>query len=125
MAAENTSLPLLVASAARTTDHVGAWQVNEDFAGAHFLVNVTAAAGTTASFKVSIEGRVPGTTKSYDVLVSSAISSTGVTALKVYPGITASANAAASDILPYEWRVTSTHAGAQSLTYSVGVGLAL
>lgn len=122
---ENASIASLVASAARTTDHVGGWLTNEGHTKAHVVVDVTAAAGTTASFKVTLEGRVPGSTKSYDLLVSSAISTTGVTVLKIGPGVAASANAAAQDLLPSVWRITSTHAGAQSLTYSVGAHLGI
>ena len=123
MTRRNAQLPNLIASAARTTDHVGAWVTNPGYDQAHFLVNVTAAAGSTASFRVSIEGRVPGSTKSYDLLVGAAITGAGVTALKVGPGMAASTGASAQDLLPGIFRVTSTHAGAQSLTYEVGAYL--
>ena len=125
MAQENVGLPGYIASAARTTDHVGAWFTNEDHQRLHVIVNVSAAAGSTATFTPSIEAKVPATTQSYDLLVGTAISSTGRTVLKVGPGIAASANAAAQDMVPAVFRVTSTHAGAGSLTYSVDLNLGI
>lgn len=122
MTAKNDALSL-VASAARSTDHVGRWVKNEVHTSGHFVVNVTAAAGSTATFKVTIEGKAPGSTASYDLLQSPAISAVGVTVLKVGPGLTAVANGAAADVLPSLFRVTSTATGAQTLTYSVGVNL--
>lgn len=123
MAQENTAIANYIASAARSTDHVGRWLKNEDHKRLHAVINVSAAQGSTASFTVSIEGQIPGSTTGYDLLVGSAITSTGRTVLKVGPGIAASANAAAQDMLPSAIRVTSTHAGAQTLTYSVGLNL--
>ena len=70
-----------------------------------------------------IEGKDLISGKYYTVLASAAITGTGTTVLKVYPGITASANASASDILPRTWRVTATHANTDSITYSVGASV--
>ena len=45
----------------------------------------------------------------------------GQTVLKVYPGITAAANAAVSDVLPRVWRVRCQHSGPGNFNYTVGV----
>ena len=67
----------------------------------------------------TIQGKDPLSGKYYDLLVGVAIIATGMTILKVHPGITASANISASDMLPLIWRVQFVHADADSITYSV------
>jgi hypothetical protein len=65
--------------------------------GCILLINVTA---VTGSLTVSLKGVDPTSGASYTVLASAAISATGLTVLRVYPGLTASANATANDVLP-------------------------
>ena len=67
----------------------------------------------------TIQGKDHLSGKYYDLLVGVAITAIGTTILKVYPGIMASANVAASDILPLTWRVQFVHADVDSITYSV------
>ena len=43
--------------------------------------------------------------------------------LRVYPGLTASANVTASDVLPATWRVEAVHGDTDSITYSVSANL--
>lgn len=109
---------VLLASAARTATPTIADQFTEGAARCHVIVDVTAAAGTGVTPK--IQGKDAASGKYYDVLVGSVITTTGTSVLKVGPGLTASANAAASDFLPAVWRVVVTHSDSSSLTYSVG-----
>lgn len=58
--------------------------------------------------------------KYYTLLASAALTGTGTTRYRIYPGLTADANVVASDVLPRTWRVTVAVADADSATYSIG-----
>lgn len=111
-----------LASAARTATINSADFTNRNCRGLHLFINVSAYPAA-ASVVPTIEGKDPVSGTYYPVLTGSAIVATGYTVLKVYPGIGEIANGAASDILPRTWRVTMTHANADSITYSVGAML--
>jgi len=87
--------------------------------GVHVIIDVTVDPAL-ASIVPKIQGYDPTSGKYYDLLVGVAITAVGTTVLKVYPGIAASANVAASDMVPPVWRVRMEHADADSITYSVG-----
>ena len=108
----------LVASAAYTATQNSQDMVFENLIGVHVIIDVTAV--TTGTLTPKIQGKDPASGKYYDVLVGAAISGTGTTVIKVYPGIAPSASAAAQDILPRTWRVVLTKSDASSWTYSVG-----
>jgi hypothetical protein len=59
----------------------------------------------------------------YTILAGAAVTATGTTTLKVYPGITAVTNVSVSDVLPASWRLTMTAADAKSVTYSAVANL--
>lgn len=78
------------------------------------IVNLTAVSGTTPSLTLTIQGKDSLTTTSppyYTLLASAALTTTGVTVLRVYPGLTAVANATASDIVPPIYRIITTESG--------------
>lgn len=110
----------VLASAARTADpdtqEFDAAGV--DYSGAYFIIDVTAVTATP-SLTVTVAGvdRVSGQT--FDILESAAISTVSTTTLQIGPGITASANVDEDSYLPPVFRVTATHADADSITYSV------
>lgn len=120
---ENSNFTLL-ASAARVADVNTADQVNHGARGVHVIIDVTLDPAS-ASFTPTIQGKDPLSGKYYDLLVGNAITATGTTVLKIYPGIVALANAAANDILPRDWRVKLVHVDGDTITYSVGVQLVL
>jgi len=113
----NTEVTLL-ASAARTASVNSADFTNFNAKGAHFVIDVSLDPAS-ASITVTIEGKDPLSGEYYDILVSAAIDSTGITILKVYPGISTLANGAASDILPRTFRVKVAAVDTDSLTYSI------
>lgn len=117
----NAELTLL-ASAARTATLDSPDQDNPEAKGVHVIIDVTLDPAL-ASVVPTIQGKDPASGKYQDILEGVAITATGTTVLKVYPGIAASANVAASDILPKTWRVRMAHADADSITYSVGANL--
>ncbi|GGM55614.1 hypothetical protein GCM10012275_28410 [Longimycelium tulufanense] len=88
------------------------------------VVDVTAA-DLTADIIVKLQGvdRV-ASGKTWDILTSASLTAAGTTVLRVRPGITGTANVAASEPLPSVVRISVTHAGSGSITYSVSGHLA-
>ncbi|HEV8175550.1 MAG TPA: hypothetical protein VGP91_18075 [Actinoplanes sp.] len=111
----------IYASAARTATPTAVTRDVDRYRGCLVLIDVTAIAATP-----SVVPKIEGVTASgavYAILTGAAITATGQTALKVYPGITAAANVAVSDVLPQKIKVTLTHGDADSITYSVDLVL--
>jgi hypothetical protein len=108
----------LIPSAAYTATVTSGDQDNTQFRGVHVVINVSSY--TNGNFTPKIQGKDPASGTYYDILVGPAISATGATVLKVYPGIGSAANGAAQDILPKTWRVTVIGASTPSATLSVG-----
>src|SRR5258708_17886946 len=104
----------ILASAARTAAQVNsADQNNLTWSGVHVTINITAfVAGT---YTPKIEGKDPVSGTYYDILVGTALGATGITVLKIYPGMAVVANGAASDFLPRVWRVQLNGATGQSM----------
>ena len=73
-------------------------------------IAISAITGTSPTLTVTLQGKAPSGDY-HTVLASAALNATGLTVLKVYPGLTAAANTVASDILPSSWRVISTIGG--------------
>lgn len=80
------------------------------YKGAIVFIDVSAISGTSPTLTVTVEGKSPDGTY-YTILESAAISSTGLTVLRIYPGLAASANTVANDVLPTLWRVKSAIGG--------------
>lgn len=108
----------VLASAARTATVNSSDLVNPTGRGAHIILNVTS---ITASPSVvfRIQGKDELVNVYYDILVSTAVTTTGTTIFKIYPGIPQVPNLVANDILPRIFRVRAEHADADSITYSV------
>ena len=116
----NSALPLTVyASAARTATPTAAEQEFGGLAkGIHVVIDVTAVT-STPSVVPTIDGFDALSTKWYNLLTGAAITATGTTVLKIYPGIGTSPGAAASDVVPPRFRIVMTHGNANSITYTV------
>lgn len=114
--AENNGVTLL-ASAARTATVATADQSNPENRGVHVIINVTAASDTP-SVVATIQGKDEVSGNYYTILTSAAITGTGTTVLRVFPGATAATNVTANDCLPSIWRVNFVHADTDSITYS-------
>jgi len=119
----NNAESIQLNSAARTASTNGTDQVNYNWRGLHLFINVTVVPGGGQTLEVHIQGKDFSSGLYYDILVGTLISATGITVLKVYPGIGALAGGAAPDILPRTWRVSMVHSGAGSWTYSVTANL--
>ena len=92
-------------------------RTNFNHKGGHFRVNVTAVPGGGQTLTPIVQGLATSGIY-YDILVGTAITTTGLTVLKVYPGINGLAGGAAPDIIPRFWRLRFVHSGAGSWTYS-------
>lgn len=110
----------ILASAARTAD-----PDTQEFdaaapryRGAYFIIDVTAVTATP-SITVTVAGVDRFSGKTFDILESAAITATGTTTLQIAPGITAVANTDEDSLLPPVFRVSVTHADADSITYSI------
>lgn len=113
---------IVFASAARTATVASSVFANQGYRGMHLVIDVSAATDTP-SVVFTIQGQSPLGDDFYTILASAAITGTGTTVLRVYPGLTAAANTIANDVLPHLWRVNAVHADADSITYSVAATL--
>ena len=109
-------------SAPRTVTENSADLDNPYGRGAVLVIDVTAASATP-SVVFTVKGKSALGSDYYTILASAAITGTGQTVLRIYPGLTASANVTASDVLPRTWRVEAAHADTDSITYSVSANL--
>ena len=111
----------ILASGARTTTQTGSDQINPGARGLLVVVDMTVVG--TGSITMTIQGKDPASAKYYTILASAAVITNVTNLYRVYPTITASANAIAQDVLPATWRILVTANNANSATYSVGAVL--
>lgn len=97
---DNISLAALVGA---TASGNSADQTNYNGKGVKVVINITAI--TAGSLTVIIRAKDPVSGQYYTVLSSAALTATGTTVLTVYPGLPASANVSANDVMPRTWRV--------------------
>lgn len=91
--------------------------------GVVVVVNQASHTGTPST-TVTIQGYDVASGQTWTILASAAITADGVTVLRVYPGLTAVANATVSDVLPPVFKISVTVNGTTpAVTMSVGVGL--
>lgn len=107
----------LYASAARTATPAAAAFASQGARGLHLVIDVTAVTSTpSVVFTIDAKDTLSG--KWYNLLTSAAVTGTGTTVLKIYPGITVAANVSVSDTLPNQLRLVATHGNANSISYS-------
>jgi hypothetical protein len=111
-------LPAGIRAATTTTGNFK----NKLHRGLHLVINVTSVPGVD-TVTPKIQGYNPNTGLWYTLLTGTAISTTGINVLKIYPGISASANASASDFLPEIWNLVMTHSAGTNFDYSVVANL--
>lgn len=117
------ALITLAAAGAGTTN--GGDQTNIGGKGLHLTIDITAVGGTP-TLTVTIQGKDSASGKYYTILASAALSAVATTVLRVYPGLTASANVTASDVLPRTWRVIAAVAGTTpSVTATIAASVVL
>lgn len=107
-------LPILARTATIQTADLS----NPGVRGGHFIINVTALVAG-ASLVPTLLAKDTVNNVYYTLLTGLAITATGITVLKIYPGIVGIANAAAADVLPATYAFLMTAANVNSVTYSV------
>lgn len=86
--------------------------------GGLFVIDVTSVTDTP-SVTFTIQGVEPISGNTWDILASSAISTTGTTVLRVHPSLPDSSNATEQDILPQAININADHDDTDAITYSV------
>ena len=76
------------------------------------FINITAISGTSPTLTVTLKGAIDeGASATYTILASAALNATGLTVLRVYPGLTASANVTANDVVPKTCQIVTAIGG--------------
>lgn len=110
---------IALASAARTATTSSADLYNVDGLGVLVILDVTAITATP-SLTVSVQGKDPASGKYVTLFTGAAVTTVSTNTYVVYPGVTETANVDAAVPVPRTFRITVTHADADSATYSVG-----
>lgn len=109
-----------VIAAGATTSNAGVSTTTYNASKAVIIANISAF--TSGSLTVAING-ITSSGYSYPILTSTALSATGVTPLRIFPGATPSANATANDMVPRTLQVVTTVSG--TLTYGIDYELSV
>lgn len=123
MSAANRDLTTseILSGVGATTSQNSADLTNADGRGVKVFVNVTSAG--TGSITVAVQAKDPASGTYATLLASAAIVANGLALLTVYPGLPATANVSANDVLPRQWRVAVTANNANPVNYTVGASL--
>lgn len=113
----------IITATGATTTQTGPDLPNFNGRGVKIVLNMTTAG--TGSVTLSIQGKDLTSGAYYTILTGAAVTVNGTTVYTIYPGVTAAANAAASDILPRTWRVLVTANNVNATSYTVGASLIL
>lgn len=96
----------LLTSAAISANGNSSDQTNYNGKGVLLFINTGSFGSGESTMTVTIQGKDPVSGTYYTILQSASLSASTFTVLRVYPGLTASANATANDVLPRTWRVS-------------------
>lgn len=97
----------LIASSAYTTTQTSADQLNYRGRGLVLFIKTGAFGSGASAITVTIQGKDPVSGSVYTILQSASLTASSFTVLRAYPGLTASANVTANDVLPKTWNVTA------------------
>lgn len=118
---KNIPVSLMPSATRSTTPITTADLTNDAFTRIHVIINVSTY--TSGNYTPKIQGKDPVSGQYYDILVGPAISATGVTVLKVGPGLVPLLNGTAQDVLPRTWRLRFDGVSTPSMVFSVGAFL--
>lgn len=107
----NTETGAIITHTAASAGANGADMDGSRAKGVLLYVYISAITGTTPTLTVTLQGKSPASGQYHTILASTALNATGLTVLKVYPGLTAAANSVANDILPPTFRVITAIGG--------------
>lgn len=109
-----------ITAAGATTTQTQADQSSYGCRGIQVVLNTTAIG--TGSVTVEIDGKSASGIY-YAILTGAAVIANTTVVYRVYPGLTAVANATANDVLPRIWRIKVTANNANAATYTVDYSL--
>lgn len=98
----------LLASAAITSNSNSTDQTNHNAKGVKVYIKTGSFGASESTMVVNIQIKDPVSAQYFTVLSSASLTASTFSVLTVYPGVTASANVALSDVLPRTWRVSYT-----------------
>lgn len=113
-----TGASTLLSSASRTTTQTSQDLMNHDCRGIIVVLDMTNVG--TGSVTLSIDGKDPVSGKYFNLLTGAAVTTNSTNVYRVYPGLTAAANAIVNDVLPRTYRIVVTANNGNAATYSVG-----
>jgi hypothetical protein len=116
----NRSVTLLT-SASRTTTQTSADIPNPVGRFLHVILDTTTIG--TGSVTVTINGKDPASGKYYLLLSGAAVITNTTSVYKVGPGLPATANVSANDMVPELFQIVVTANNANAVVYSVGYNL--
>lgn len=119
-----SAVAAVTALAAASAGANGDDQVNINARGLKLIIDITALSGTSPTLTVTIQGKDAVSGKYFTILASAALAAQATTVLTVFPGLTASANVTANDVLPRDWRVIYAIGGTgPSVTATISAAL--
>lgn len=118
-----TLLPSAVRTTTQTSPDIVSAGGGQDIVGIHVILDATVNAGSAGSITVTINGKDPASGKYYLLLSGAAVTTVTTNVYRIYPGMTASANATANDALPPIFQIVVTANNSNPVTYSVGYNL--
>lgn len=113
----------IITATGATVTQTGADLPNFNGRGVKVILNMTVVG--TGSVTLSIQGKDLTSGAYYTILTGAAVAANGANVYTIYPGVTAAANAAVSDVLPRTWRVQVLANNVNPTTYTVGASLIL
>jgi hypothetical protein len=119
----NIDVGAVINAVAATTTQTSSTLFNLNGRGAKVVLNMSNAG--TGSVTLHIQGFDSGGSAFYDQLVGAAITTNSVNVYTVYPGLPATANVSANDIIPRSWRIQVVVNNANATTYTVSVVMML
>jgi hypothetical protein len=102
---QNKDSITILASGSVTADATSADIVNTCCKGLLLWITPGAFGASESAMVVTVQGKDPITSAVYNVIVSASLTASTPVMLRVYPGLTPSANLIVSDVLPPTWNV--------------------
>jgi hypothetical protein len=115
----------VLTSVAVTADATSPDYSNNSAKGVKLYIKTGSFGAGASGITVTLQGRDLSSGTYYDILTSAALTASSFQVIQIYPGITATANVSASDILPHTWRVKwqATAWGTGGSTLGIGCAM--
>lgn len=112
---------VVLPSASRTTTQTNILTLGGDTVGLVAVLHMTVVG--TGSVTLTVSGYDPVGGATWTILTGAAVITNTTNVYKIYPGLTAAANATVSDVIPRTIQLTVTANNANAATYSLAINL--